>query len=77
MSGEPNIWLLIGLVAAVGYLLWQNYVLGKAIRGTILVQNLALQSLDSALQERDALVDQKIEKLEDQMEYINEKNSIS
>ena len=77
MSGEPNIWLLIGLVAAVVYLLWQNYILGKAIRGTILVQNIALQSLDSALQERDALVDQKIEKLEDQMEYINEKNSIS
>ena len=75
MLGTINVWLLIGFVFAIAYLLWQNHLLGKAIRGTILVQNIALQNMDAMLMERDEQVDQKLEKLEAQMEYINEKDS--
>lgn len=77
MLGTINIWLLIGIIFAVGYNLWQVTTISKLLGQYIIINNVMMQELDKMLQERDQAVDKKIEDVEDKLEYMNDKNSIS
>lgn len=71
--GTVNVWLIIGFVLAIGYLLWQVSSLYKAIQSVIYLNNYSMTMLDEMLQERDAEVDQKISTLQEQVQYLGKK----
>ena len=71
--GTVNVWLIIGLVLAIFYLVWQVNSLYKALQSVIYLNNYSMTALDEMLQQRDAEVDQKISTLEEQVQYLGKK----
>ncbi len=75
MLGTINIWLLIGIVFAVVFTLWQVQVHSKVLgQFNMLIQTLIL-GIDDTLAKRDEEVGQRIEGLESKLEALYEHTS--
>lgn len=68
--GTVNIYLVVGLVASVVYLLWRLSSVEKLLKNYIIATTYSMTLLDKELVDRDEKVDEQIDKLNVEFEYF-------